>query len=79
MALSLAEVRALSRDEVEKRYDGIAKNTGDSLNFWRDEVTRRDQDERMLAMLKLTRWITIMTCVMTAATVVNVVLFALSV
>jgi hypothetical protein len=78
MALTLDEVRALSDVEVRARYDKVAVSTVDSLNFWRDEARRRDQEKATRAMTRLTRWIMALTAVMTVATVVNAILFALS-
>jgi len=42
------------------------------------ELARRDQERQTNVMLRMTKWIAAMTVVMTVATIVNVVLFALS-
>jgi len=72
-------MEALSDDEIVALYDKEAEHVGAySLTHWRNEVSCRRQERQSAGMLRLTRWITIMTCVMTVATIVNVVLFALS-
>ena len=79
MGRSWAEMQALSDDEIAALYDAEAEQVGGySLNHWRNELSCRRQEQQSAGMLRLTRWITIMTGVMTAATVVNIILFALS-
>jgi len=72
------QVCALTDAEAIEHFDRVAEHTTDSLSFWRDELFRRAEAAQTRTMLRLTRWITIMTGVMTAATVVNVILFALN-
>ena len=79
MGRSWAELQALSDDEIVALCDTEAEHVGAySLNHWRNEMFCRRQEQQSGGMLRLMRWITIMTGVMTAATIVNVVLFALS-
>jgi len=73
-----AQVCALTDDQAIEHFDRVAKHTTDSLSFWRDELFRRAEAAQTRSMLRLTWYIAGMTVVMTAATVVNVVLFALS-
>jgi len=76
---SWAELQALSDDEIVALCDTEAEHVGAySLNHWRNEMFCRRQEQQSGGMLRLMRWITIMTGVMTAATIVNVVLFNLS-
>ena len=72
MAESLAELRALSDDEVVERYDKQARTTVVGLNFWMEELNRRYQQRQTDSMLRLTKWITLMTVIVTIATLVNV-------
>ena len=72
MHLTYQQLRNLSDDEVVALYDEEAKHVGLSLNFLRDELLRREQANQTATMLKLTRWITVMTVVVTLATIVNV-------
>ena len=73
-----AEVQKLSMEEVVAEFDKIAGQTVNNLNFWAAEVSRRMQERQSSGMLRLTKWIAVMTVVMTVATIVNVILFALS-
>lgn len=79
MGRTWAEVQSLREDEIVALYDKEAEHVGSyGLNHWRNEISCRRQEALSSGMLRLTRWITIMTGVMTTATVVNVVLFALA-
>jgi hypothetical protein len=78
MTMPYAEVRELTDEQAIERYDGVAADTVDSLSFWRDELFRRAEAAQTKNMLRFTKWIAGMTAVMTAATIVNVVLFALA-
>jgi len=73
MSETLRDLRALSDDDLVKRYDELAKNTVVGTNHYLQELTRRDQNRQTQAMLRYTRWVAIMTGVITIATVVNVV------
>ena len=78
MALPIRDLRALSDDKLVEWHDSAFGGETETSASFRTELARRDQDRQTATMLRLTRWITIMTRVMTAATVVNIVLFALS-
>jgi len=79
MALSYADVRALDDVAAAEHYDKVAEHTADSLNFWRDEMFRREQARQTGEMLALTRQVRWLTVVVTVATLLNVALFALQV
>ena len=72
MAASLAELRAMSDDEIVRQYDKQASNTGVGLNYWTEELNRRSQQRQTDSMLGLTKWITLVTVIITIATLVNV-------
>jgi len=72
-AETLAELRALSDDELVRKHDKVAKNTDVGTNHYLQELWRRDQSRQTEAMRRYTLWIAIMTAVITIATVVNVV------
>jgi hypothetical protein len=86
MAHTLAQLRALSDEEIVRLYDEFADRTGVGLNFYRDELVRRDaqrQGDRMEAMTARIQamtakmlWLTIAVLVLT---IVNVALVALTV
>ena len=72
MVESLAELRALSDDEIVRRYDDQARDVGDNLNYRMGELNRRYQQRQTDSMLRFTKWITIMTVIVTLATLINV-------
>ena len=81
MTFSLAELRSVSDEELIRRHDHIAETTGPSVNYYLEELARRDQQKATEAMKRYTRstrdytrWITWMTGVVTLATLVNLVL-----
>ena len=76
MALSFAEWRQLSTDELIREYDHLAPHAQVGIAFIRDEILRRDveeQTERMVRMTgevrSLTRWIAGLTVVNTGAVI----------
>ena len=77
MAETIDQLRALSDEELIKRHDLHAPSVQVATVHYLEELHRRDQRRVCEAMLKLTRWITAMTAVITVATIINVVLFAL--
>lgn len=79
MAETLKQLRALSDDEVIALHDAHAPNVGVSTGHYLQELARRDLDRQTEAMVRYTRQITVMTRVVTGATIVNVVLAAAAV
>lgn len=77
MSYTLAELRSASTEELVKEHDRRAENTQAGVNYFLEELSRHDQEANTKAMLRLTWWITVMTAVIVAATIVNVGLFAL--
>ena len=74
MALSLHDLRNLSDEEVVRRYDEQAKATGVGIQHYLDELNRRHQERHTNAMLRLTKWMTFMTVVITVGIIVNIVI-----
>jgi hypothetical protein len=77
MPPSLKELEALSDSQIGELYDKQASgNVGAS--FYLDELNRRATNKQTEAMLVYTRWITIMTVAILAATFVStgVVIYA---
>ena len=72
MAESVNDLRALSDDELIRRYDGLARNTVVGTQHYLDELSRRYQVRQTEAMLALTKWITRMTVVITVAAILSV-------
>jgi len=79
MTETLAELRKMSTDSLVKRYDSVAETTGSpGLSFYREEIARRENEKTMNTMLIYTRQMRTMTIVITALTVLNVLMFGLS-
>ena len=72
MALKLKALRALTDEQLVEYYDRQAESVNPSLEFYRQELYRREQDRQTQSMLRYTLWITFMTFVMSIATIVNV-------
>lgn len=62
------ELQRLSDEQLAERYDAMSKdNVGARVEFYLDELARRDLARMTAQMVTLTRWIALLT-------VVNVVL-----
>ena len=71
MALSLSALQNLTDDELVERYDAQLKTTIVGTQYYMDELNRRYQGRQTKSMLKFTKWITVMTVVITSATLIN--------
>ncbi|KQY78657.1 hypothetical protein ASD52_02080 [Ensifer sp. Root142] len=81
MADSYEQLRKKPKDTLVREYDGIAQSTQLGLNFYRDEIARRDAEEQSQLILSFTKQmrdmtiaITVMTGVVVVLTIVNVYL-----
>lgn len=74
MALSLKELKALSDEEFEERYDEVASHTVESLNSYTFELQRRENEKTNRTMRKWTIAIGVMTAAMLIITIANVIL-----
>ena len=72
MALSLLDLRSLPDDELVERHDSQAKTTVVGTQYFLDELNRRYQERQTKAMRRFTKWITVMTVVITLATLTSV-------
>lgn len=72
MAESVAELRSLSDEDVIAQHDARAGFTDMGPDYYMWELYRRDQERQTSEMLRLTDKITIMTAVITIATLINV-------
>lgn len=72
MARSLADLRALSEDELIAQHDEQAKNTVVGIQYYLDELRYREQSRIAANVEKFTRCILWLTVVVVIATVVNV-------
>ncbi len=66
MVMKLAELRELPKSELWKLYDKEAEQVIPSLNHYRDEILRREQE-------KQTKWLIALTIFVLVATVISAV------
>jgi hypothetical protein len=62
MSEKIADLRALTDDEIISRHDVIARNTSVGVNFYLDELRRREQARAIAASNRLARaafWLTV--------------------
>ena len=79
MSEKLAKLRAMTTEELIAMHDKVASHTQVSTEHYLAEIGRRDDQARTETMLRLTRWITVMTLIVTVATIANAILVVLSV
>ncbi len=72
MSESLKKLRSLTDEELISKHDELAKHTQVGINHYLNEIYRRDNDKISNAMLKYTKWITIMTVIILIATIINI-------
>ena len=59
----LAELRAMTDDQLVADHDREARHAVTSVNCYLGESARRDQDRHAQAMMRHTRWMTVMTVI----------------
>jgi hypothetical protein len=67
------DLHKLTKEELEAKYDQVAKNTTAGLSFYREELARREAEEQNQRMLKMTQQMKNLTIAITILTVINVV------
>lgn len=78
MAYKLAQLRALSDEELIREYDRIAETTNVGLDFYANELARRTFEVQNRRIESLTGVMTWMTGAILVLTIINVVLVWLS-
>ena len=73
LSLSLKNLRALPTDQLIEQHDRAATHTSVGVNYYLQELERRDQQAATKEMVRLTRFVAILTGVITALTAINVV------
>lgn len=76
-AKTFADLRQMSREELIRKYDGISQGTSVGLDFYREEIARRDAEEATETILVLTRQMRNMTVAVVLLTVLNLLLVVL--
>jgi hypothetical protein len=78
MSRSIEELRGSSDEELIRAHDRLAKSTSIGVNYYLDELARRENARQQATMIRLTWAIAAMTLVVTIATIVNLVVFIAS-
>ena len=73
---SFSELREMSEEKIEARHDDAVQadfrpQQAYKVQRYITELNRRSQDGQTEAMLRYTKWITAMTILVTAATIIN--------
>lgn len=74
MSMKYNELNKITDEELIMLYDKTATNTSVGLDYYTEELARRRTEKSNELMVKLTKWITVMTAVMLLSTIVNIVI-----
>ena len=74
MAQSYTELRSTSTEELVRTYDEIAAHTQLGLDFYREEIARRDAAKETARIIEMTQHMRNLTVVVTVLTLLNAVL-----
>lgn len=74
MSYSNKDFRELSDDELIDAHDSASRLSFRVLAIFFDELSRRESDRVNASMLRFTKWIIVMTAIMLACTIINVVI-----
>ena len=66
MAMKLDELRKIPKRELWKLYDQEARSVQATLNYYRDEIVRREQCSQ-------TKWLIVLTILVLIATVISAI------
>jgi len=75
MSHTLAQLRSLSEADLISEHDRLAHTTHNGVNYYLNELARRDQNKQTELMLKYAKhmfWLTIAVTVLTGINVVAV-------
>ena len=73
MSQSIEQLRKLSDEEVIELHDRVATNTSVGVQFYLDEIHRREQNKQTDVMVKYTKQILLLTIAIGILTFINVV------
>ena len=73
MSQSIEQLRKLTDDEVIALHDTVATHTQVGVQFYLDEINRREQNKQTDLMVKYTKLMLWLTIFVAALTVVNVI------
>ena len=75
MAYSIEQLRNTPDDELIKNHDTIAPTTVTGVDYFLNELRRREAAREQKTMINLTYAIVAMTLVVTIATIINLLVF----
>jgi hypothetical protein len=73
MSQSIEQLRKLTDDEVIALHDTVATHTQVGVQFYLDEINRREQNKQTDLMVKYTKQMLWLTIFVAALTVINVI------
>ncbi len=79
MVENYKKLRETSKETLIHNYDVVATHTTPGLNYYRDEIARRDAEEQSQIILKFTKQMRDMTIAITAMTALVLVLTVVNV
>lgn len=74
MSLSYEQLTNLSDEELIERYNEHAQHTIVGIDYYMEEIQRRETEKSNRIMVNCTKAITYMTAVMLLATIANVII-----
>jgi len=75
MTRTIRELRHASDEELIEEHDELATHTIPGVDYYLNELARRDSAGQQATMIRLTYAIATMTLVVTIATIVNLIVF----
>ncbi|MCK9426795.1 MAG: hypothetical protein M0Q21_12215 [Ignavibacteriaceae bacterium] len=68
---TIETLRSITDEQLIQEHDKIAIHVEPGISYYLDELSRRKFERQNEAMLRYTKWITMMTFLVTVATFVN--------
>jgi hypothetical protein len=75
MTRSIRELRNTPEDVLIRDHDVLAESTVAGVDYYLNELARRENLRQQATMIKLTYAIAVMTLIVTIATIVNLIVF----
>jgi hypothetical protein len=73
MSQSIEQLRKLTDEELIALHDTVATHTQTGVQFYLDEINRREQNKQTDVMVKYTKYMLWLTIFVAALTVINVI------
>ncbi len=75
MAKNLKELKSMTDEDLIAAYDQEAMRTNVGISFYLEELRYRETSRINRKVVRLTKWVTVLTVVITIATILNVAVF----